>query len=241
MSPTPYARIEVPTVKKHPFFANIERDNKRRELLRQAGDNLSRFKLSGDGWHLFQAFILWRNATVASATERKAAILAEMESAPGMPIQGFEAASTEFLGLDILENLTPVITDLLDFCGSDMDDNAKLTALRDALRIGLFHAPSDTKTKETKRKCVALWIAEYGALERDAAFVSETAIARRVGKQCHVSYKTALTYWHNFLKEAPWQAKWVKQLIDMALSRKRYKSIKPRTRATKPGKPRSWR
>jgi len=93
--------------------------------------------------YLFQAFALWFDATEANRKARREAILAEMESPAGMPSQDFEAAKTELLALNIHDRLYPVIADVLDFCGADLGANAKLTALRDALRIGKFHAPSE--------------------------------------------------------------------------------------------------
>lgn len=225
------------------LHAGIDAANLKREKLRQASDNTSSYSQFGDGIYLFKAFMQWRDATSDERLTRRREILDAFESPEGVPLLGFEALTNELLAQNILDRLEPIIGDLLDFCESKLETNAQLTALRDALRIGRFHAPSDTKTKESKIKCVSAWISEYGAIERTAVWQSETAIARGIEKRFkgEISYKTALIYWHDFLRDNPWQTQWLEAVLFPAKLRKNAKKPRIEKGPRKRLKPPSWR
>lgn len=210
--------------------------------MRDASDLLVRFHSSGHGMELFHAFVLWFEATEAKRKSRRDTILKEMENPTGILPQGFEAATEELLEFDILDRIYPVIGDLLDFCccKSEDSDNAKLVALRDALQIGKYHAPSDTRIRDIQRKCIADWIAEYGALERTKTYLTETAIAKSIGKKYKISYKTALAYWQKFLTREVQTSKHINELVDRVKSRKLHRRHSLKTSIRKVTKPRSW-
>lgn len=223
------------------LFDGIREANLKRETLRDASDALTKYKMHGDGIYLLRAFVAWRKATAEELAERRRAIIAEIEDPAGNTAVSFESLTSELLSQNILESLDFVINDLLAFCDDTIETNEQLTLLRDALRIGKFHAPTDSATKDAKQKYIAAWIVQYAELERNSTYISENAIAKRVAEKFHISSKTALSHWRGFLKNQPQQAKWVALLVERAKQRKR-SNIKVRsTSLRKVTKPKSWK
>lgn len=135
----------------------------------------------------------------------------------GVPIDVFEAVSSELVMIQILEELDPIINDLLRFCEQPKrDDVDPAVQLNSALRIGKHHAPNDSFNVETRWAIEQKWIDAYLAMQDGGDHKSVDKIAQEIAKSMSITKETARNHWNAKKKREPWQANWAKQIEDGA-------------------------
>jgi hypothetical protein len=180
---------------------------------------LREYQLHGGGIALFQAYLERRKADEEVNETRRSELLTEVKN--GLLHERFNANLRELMMLKILSELDPVITDLLTFCKRPGAGADQLVNVRSALRIGKGHAPSDSEGAMRRQDVQRHWISAYCKMEMNSVFRSENSIADEVSANLGVSRATAINHWRQLKDSEPGQAKWAREVADMALSENR--------------------
>lgn len=180
------------------------------------GDSLTKYRAHGSGIELFRAYVERRRADKATNLERKRQVLATLTPSPGCGVssEAYEQAASELVVIQILEELDPVIKDLLKFCTTTKkySQDEQLVQLRAALRIGDTKAPDDAARIERKWKVQQAWIDAYLEMQKSLKFRSQNAIAKEIANECGVSQSSAIQHWNAFKKTLPHQASWTERI-----------------------------
>ena len=184
-------------------------------LNRPAGAiSLSKYRAHGGGIELFRAFVERRIADRQANLDRKAQVIATItpKAGVGVPVDVFERARAELTALQILEEMDPIIKDLLKFCESAYPQDDQLPQLRSALRIGNQHAPDDSRKIDKKWAIQQRWIDHYLAMQSARKHVSQNLIARAIAKEFGVSPRTAINHWQEKTRSQTWQLRWARDI-----------------------------
>ncbi len=181
---------------------------------------------------LFRAYTERRNADKQENDSHLFELIKEIEG--GTTLDRFAAVANELVMLNILNELDPVIADLLKFCNNSGPGSEQLVNLRSALRIGKGHAPSDSAAEMLKREVQAQWIAAYNEMEAEVVHISENCIADKVAKATGVSRATAISHWRALKSIAPSQARWALQIANRARISDAHRRIVARPLRPKP-------
>ena len=195
-------------------MTGFERGNSPSELVADAKLALGRYMGHGGGIELFRAYVGQRRAVRQAKEQRKSEIIKAMEA--GLSPEAFEQAASELLEMRILEELDPVIEDLLKFCKNPGQKDDQLPNIRSALRIGVRRAPSDSEKAERKWAIQQRWIDAYLAMQETGAVRSENSIADEIAKDFGVTRRTAINHWNDKKKAEPWQEKWASEIAQRA-------------------------
>ncbi|CAG2136051.1 hypothetical protein [Cupriavidus numazuensis] len=172
---------------------------------------LTKYRAHGGGIELFRAYIDRRKADQQANLQRKTEVIEALNptGGTGIPVDAFERLTSELTMLQILEELDPVIKDLLRFCMNPGLGGDQLPNLRSALRIGGDgHAPSDSEQAERKWAVQERWIGAYLTMQETGIYRSQNDIARDIAKALGVSQRTAINHWTDKKLAEPWQASW---------------------------------
>jgi hypothetical protein len=172
--------------------------------------SLAKYMGHGGGMELFRAYVEQRRATRQANSDRKAEIIQAMSS--GLSIEASRQADGDLLEIRILEELDPVIEDLLKVCAGKTQGNERLVELHSALRIGDGRAPSDSTQTEYKWAMQQRWIDAYLIMQETGIFRSENSIADEIAADFGVSRSTAINHWREKKKAQPWQGQWASEI-----------------------------
>lgn len=164
------------------------------------------------GIDLFRAYVARRNADQSISRERAARLIAQLESESGLSPEAHDAAYAELIMLHILEELDPIMAELVSFCDLPPGKDDQLAALRSALRLGKGRTPADAKRTWQRWRAIPLWIEAYDAMQKTCTNRSDRDIAREIGRKLGVDWRTALRHWEEFGRRATWQAAWVSHI-----------------------------
>ncbi len=176
------------------------------------------------GIALFRAYIKHREANQKNYDQRKKALIKNCES--GLALDEFEKNLAEVLLLNILEELDPIIRDLLTFCKNPGKPDDQLPNLRSALRIGKGHSPYDSDLKEKQWEVEMCWITAYLTMQDDRIYRSQSKIADEICQKLGVSKSTAIKHWKDFCEKLPHQQKWAERITSIAKAMKESAPIK---------------
>ena len=211
---------------------------------------LMRYWATHDGIELLRAFAERRKADRLRDEKRVTELMTSLPT-PGRGVHSveFDEVTRELLRLDILSELDAVIADLLKFCADPGDVDDQLPALRQALRIGRGHAPSDTARKDKHVEIERAWIAAYMRMESDGKFRPERVIAEEIAKRTGVVATTAFNCWRALKEREPTQKRWsdrvsgrARNLLKVSIKNKALhlnKAVKPEPSRIKFGKGRT--
>ena len=208
---------------------------------RPGRDALIKYRAHGGGIELFRAYVERRAADKDCNQEKHAKLLHRLNGSNGVPFKEFEEIGTDLLRLQILDELDPIIRDLLTFCDNQPKVDDQLVNLRSALRIGKGHAPIDSSRAEIRWKIELWWINAFLQMGDTNIYRSENDIAEDIVNVFGVSKSTAFNHWRDKKEREPWQAKWANEITRRAKSRKMAgknvraapaKKVKTRTRIT---------
>jgi hypothetical protein len=168
-----------------------------------------RYRAAHDGIELLRAFAERRKADRLRDEQRIAELMASLPTPErGVHPDKFDEVTSELLRLDILSELDAVVADLLKFCKKPGPVDLQLPALRQALRIGRGHAPSDTARKDKHVEIERAWIAAYMRMESDGKFRPERDVAEEIAKRTGVVATTVFNCWRALKERAPAQKRW---------------------------------
>ena len=207
-------------------------------------DALTKYRAHGGGIELFRAYVQRRAVDKECNQEKHTELLQRLNSSNGIPFKEFEEAITDLLRLQILDELDPIIRDLLTFCENQPIVDDQLVNLRSALRIGKGRAPIDSSRAEIRWEIELRWINAFLEMQDTKHFVSENQMAKQISKALSVSVSTAVNHWREKKAVEPWQEKWA---AEIAAAAKRFRrcsvpdSLPANTRRKKSVKPKSWR
>lgn len=201
---------------------------------------LTRFRAHGGGMELFRAYVERRAADQQHTQDKQDRLKEQLDSQDGLPMDEFWEALTELLRCNILNELDVVIGDILDFCENQPSGDEQLVALRDALKIGRFHAPIDSRRTETKWQCEMAWIELFRHRQDAGVFMTVDAMATEIANKIGISKTTALNHWEARTSREPWQKQWA-DYIHVSTKPRKLKISKPPRQKMKPMKPKSWR
>ena len=207
-----------------------------------AGKNLLiSFRRHGGGIDLYRAYIESRESGKHVSQNKRDLILTKFNK--GYPIVEYSELAAELIQLEILDELDVVIGDILSFCENMPDGDNQLKALRDALKIGKFHAPNDTKLTHSKWACLSAWILLYLERQDKRLHMTQDQMATQIALKLGISKTTALNHWSGLIKAEPWQAEWAKQICFYTKKKRNLsqKSASVMLKQHKINKPRSWR
>ena len=178
---------------------------------------LTKYRVHGGGVELFRAYVQRREADKQVNRQRRELFEGRLPTPnKGVSHKEFDEAATELLWMDILDELDPIIQDLLKFCEKQIPVDDQLPNLRSALRIGKGYAPSDSLLPETRWRIEQRWVDAYLKMSRDGEYFSETKIKADIASCEGVSESTALNHWKALKKREPWQAKWATEISVLA-------------------------
>lgn len=201
---------------------------------------LDKYLAHGGGIDLFRAYVERRDADRQTNAKIYAETLKRMESPSGLPSEEFECASLTILRHRILEELDPVIKDILKFCENQPPVDDQLPNLRSALRIGKGHAPIDSIRIKIKWEVQQRWIAAYMTMQDTRVYVSANKLAANIANETGISAATAINHWNEKLASEPWQGKWAQEIINGAKKKKKAPSKKAPSSKRVPVKPKHW-
>ena len=207
-------------------------------------DALTKYRAHGGGTELFRAYVERRAADKDCNQEKHAELLRRLNGPHGIPIKEFEEAGTDLLRLQILDELDPIIRDLLTFCENQPKVDDQLVNLRRALRIGKGHAPIDSSMAEIRWEIQRRWINAFLEMQDTRHFVSENQMAKQISKALGVSVSTAVNHWREKKVVEPWQKRWAAEIAAAAKRFRRWPapdSPPANKRRKKSVKPKSWR
>lgn len=195
---------------------------------------LTQYRTHGSGLDLFRAYIGRRNADKQRNEERRLELEARLPGPGlGIPIPEFEDITTDLLRLRILNELDPVIEDILYAIENPVSADGMLADFRKALRIDDGRALNDIETKRRKQLVISLWWRAYEAMPR-TGWRSQRAVADSVATESGVSTRTAINHWNAFLKDGYLghvHKKWLAE-IEWASKHKRIAVVKSRPKKT---------
>lgn len=179
---------------------------------------LTKYRAHGGGVELFRAYAERRAADYQRNKEAEKRINDRLSNfgKTGIPIREFEELCTERLRLQILEELDPIVGDILAFCESETEGDQQLRVLREALRIDRGHSPYDSALAEKRWEIEQRWIGAYLSMQDSLTYRSENDIAKEIANLAGVSQRTAINYWSDKKNREPWQKKWAKQIANVA-------------------------
>lgn len=215
----------------------------------QAGsDALARYRAHGGGMELFRAYVERREADEDLNREKRSQLEAAFPKAgEGIPVEEFTRLTAELLRMSILDELDPIIRNLLQFCENQPSVDDQLVELRRALRIGKGTAPNESKAKERSWHIEKEWISAYVNMSETREFRSVDAIANEIANAMNISITTAKNYWNKKTRREPWVERWANEIIWMAKKPKKPKTISSRSqKISQPtkkrgAKPTSWK
>lgn len=157
---------------------------------RSGHPDLIRYSRHKSGLHLFRAYLKQRDHVRPVMEERKAN--AESVAKASRPFEWYTTEIAELTMLAILDELDPVIGDLLRVCedSSAIDPATALRRLRHALRIGRGNSRHDAHLETTQRAAIYLWWQAVNKKDHR----SLSAIAGDIANQLSISKRTALNH-----------------------------------------------
>lgn len=199
------------------------------------------FRRHGGGVDLYRAYIESRESGSHVSQNKRDLILTKFNK--GCRILEYCELVAELVRLEILGELDVVIGDILSFCENMPDGDNQLTALRDALKIGKFHAPIDTKLTHSKLACLSAWIMLYAKRQAMRLHMTQDHMATQIAHELSISKTTALNHWKGLINAEPWQAEWAKQICFYTKKKRNLsqKSASVMLKQHKINKPPSWR
>ncbi|UTH72240.1 hypothetical protein [Chromobacterium sp. IIBBL 290-4] len=210
-------------------------------------EELTKYRETEGGLYLLRAYAARRETDKSESAARLQAVIAEITPEPGgsIAIDVFERLHAEMVRLMILDELDPLIKDLIKVISNQgLSGSDLFTELRAALRFGKGHTPSDAQTREKVRKIQAAWVQSYIKMEETGIYETEHAIAKRIAPENGFSVASAKNYL-NKLMEDPIQERWIEQIIERALIVKAVRGISKKaarpSRVTGKTKPPSWK
>lgn len=177
-----------------------------------------KYRAHKGGIELFRAYTERRTADKERNEERERQIMERLNTPfIGIPFNEHEELTRELLQMHIMKELDPVIQDLLKICESQLKPtppNELLVKLRNTLRIGLGHAPSDSARAEKQWEIEGLWIKAYLDMETTRIFRSESAIAEEIAKAVGMSKATVINCWNDLKEREPQQLEFAKNIAN---------------------------
>lgn len=178
---------------------------------------LKEYLTHGGGAELLRAYVQRREADKENTKTRWEELLG-LISVPGtgLPPGQFYDVRREMLWLRILEELDPIIQDLLAFTESETHQDYQLSVMREALRINKGRSPYDNRLAVQRWDVERRWINAYLNMQETSQYRTENVIAKEIAKASGVSIGTASNHWKGLRQREPWQAEWADQVAGMA-------------------------
>ncbi|MFM0031190.1 hypothetical protein PQR70_33740 [Paraburkholderia madseniana] len=167
---------------------------------------------------LFRAYVERRSADHQANLDRKAEIIATITPEAGcvVPIDVFERAGSELAMIQILEELDPIIQDLLGFCENQPEGKNQLSELRLLLKIDDGRAPRDSAQIERQWQIEQRWVEAYLEMQDSKEYRSEDLLSKQIAEglpaAIQIGPRQVLNHWKDKKKREPWQAKWAKEI-----------------------------
>jgi hypothetical protein len=166
------------------------------------GSALELYRRFGGGADLFRAYLNRRDADRQKANARREEKAAMLQTAPPLGAD-YMAALNELIMSHILEELDPLIRDLLNFCDSPQPVDDQLPDLRQALRIGRGQSPHAIALARQREDALLQWNAAYQHMHNTMTLQSDRAIAHEIAEKLGITPRAAWGYWDQLKKAAP--------------------------------------
>jgi hypothetical protein len=163
-----------------------------RQPRRPAGAvSLPKYRAHGGGMELFRAYVERRNADQQASLNRKAEIIATMtpEAGCNVPIDAFERAGSELVMIQILEEMDPIIQELLGFCENQPEGKNELSELRFLLKINDGHDPLASSQTERQWEIEQRWIAAYLQMQDSNEYRPENQLSKQIAESLPAAFQ----------------------------------------------------
>jgi hypothetical protein len=183
----------------------------------RGGKALEAYMRHGSGIFLLQAYLKSRRAVQKETKTRKENNLITLLTAPPLRAK-WNAAIDELVMFNVLDELDPIIRDLLKNCEDQGEDQGvggdPLKALRGVLRIGRGRSFSDVAKITRRQLVVGYWVSAYRTMDYSETLKSERVIADEIAKEVGISRRTAFNYWQQEKKSRPSIGSYAKETRD---------------------------
>ncbi len=164
------------------------------------GQSFEDYQQFGGGAALFRAYLDRRAAdSLKTECQVKRSEAALRDASPLS--HEYISALEERLLLRILEELDPIIRDLLCLCDEPVAPEKQLRVLRRALRIGRGRSRQDVESMRRRESAIEQWEAAYRTMLSTGTAKSERAIAQEIANRLGITSRAAWGYWADLKKQ----------------------------------------